>query len=247
MEARSAKFGRCHNGGAYAGIRCLGRRKQCGRSSLEYSRGRAGPHARAEEEGEEGQGREAGSGRCGERSGTGIIITAYPRRRPIRRFPTGTAACAARGSAVRVLHADDADGAGSGLAPTREGTGRVHVMLAVFAAGAGAGLAWEGFGGACAVRAEHHCRAERVEGRAWGWGRRTFGEPGGVALARGRDGGLLVRGCGASQFNVDVVGAAYALTGAVVVVIVDVVVVVMVVALLSAWVGWGKRVIRGRG
>jgi hypothetical protein len=39
------------------------------------------------------------------------------------------------------------------------------------------------------------------------------------------------------------------LTGAVIVVIVVVVVVVvvMVVALLPAWVGWGERIIRGRG
>ena len=117
-------------------------------------------------------------------------------------------------------------------------------MLAVFA-GPGAGLARKGFGRACAVRAEHHGRAERVQRRAWGWGRRTFGEPGGVALARGRHGGLFVWGRGASKFNVDVVGAA--LTGAVVVVILDVVVVVMVVALWAAQVGWGERDIRGRG
>ena len=46
----------------------------------------------------------------------------------------------------------------------------------------------------CGTRVEHHCCAERVEGRAWGGGRRPLGETGGVALDRGGQGGLLAWG-----------------------------------------------------
>ena len=129
-------------------------------------------------------------------------ITAYPRRRAIRWFAARTAACA-RSGGIRVLHADDADGARRGLAPSREGHGRLHVMLAVIA-GAGASAGWSRFSWTRGIRAEHHVGAERVEGRAWCGGRGTLGQPGGVALARGRHWGLFVRGDGAASCDVDV-------------------------------------------
>jgi uncharacterized membrane protein len=95
--------------------------------------------------------------------------------------------------------------------------------------------------------------AERVQGRARGRGRRTLGEPGGVALARGRHGRGLARSDCAT--NIAIVGAADTHTGAIavimvlvtVMVVVVVVIVIVVIALLCARVGGGGRVIRGRG
>ena len=128
---------------------------------------------------------------------------AYPRRRrrPLRRLATRTTATTAAGGGIRVLHADDADGAWGGLAPSRERHGRLWLLTIA----AGAGCRWD-LACACAAPAavEHHGCAERVEGRAWGWGRRPFWEPGGVALARGGRGGLLARGRGGGVGNVEV-------------------------------------------
>ena len=81
--------------------------------------------------------------------------------------------------------------------------------------------------------AEHHCRAERAEGRTWGWVRWALGQPGGTALARGGHGGLLAWGYTdrLGNLDVDVIGAANSLTG-------DIMLTVMsIVALLSAWIG----------
>ena len=101
VQAGRSELGRGRDGGTQAGIRCLRRRKKRRRETLERRRFRAGPHMGAK------QGREK------KRRGDNTGSTAYPRRRrPIRRL----LATRSRGI-VRVLHADDADGARGGLAP----------------------------------------------------------------------------------------------------------------------------------
>ena len=83
--------------------------------------------------------------------------------------------------------------------------------------------------------AEHHCRAGRVEGRTWGWGRWALGEPGGIALARGGHGGLLARGYTdrLGNLDLDVIGAADSLTGDIMLTVM----LIVVAALLSVWIG----------
>lgn len=255
MQAGGAELGRGRDGGVQAGIRCLGRRKKCGRASSERRLCRARPDARAEEGGEEGEGGEERGGE-GRRSS---CSTAYPRRLIHRRrttrqtsgstttTPTTTTGRGRDGGGIRVLHTDDADGTWCRFAPSGERHGR----LAVLATSAGCcSCSWWEVARAGGIGTEHHMRAERVQGRTWGWRRGPFGEPGGVALARSRHGGLLAWGGGARNVNVNVNigGAADSSNGGVMfMAIIVVVVVVVVIALLSTWVGGGERVIRGRG